>query len=99
VEVDEESAGVSRDTFVHTLWAENVIARRYFFPGCHRMEPYRSDDSHAGLILPETERMVERLLILPTGTSVGEGDIKAICSILRLVVNESKEVRARLQDR
>jgi len=99
VEVDEASAGVSRDAFVHILWAENVIARRYFFPGCHRMEPYRSADSHAGLMLPETERMVERLLILPTGTSVGEEHIKEICSMLRLVVNESAEVRARIQER
>jgi dTDP-4-amino-4,6-dideoxygalactose transaminase len=99
VEVDEASAGVSRDTFVHILWAENVIARRYFFPGCHRMEPYRSDHSHAGLALPETERMVERLLILPTGPSVGEDDIKEICSVLRLVVNQSEQVRARSQER
>lgn len=98
VEVDEASAGVHRDELVRMLWAENVLARRYFFPGCHRMEPYRGAPARGGVALPETERMVERLLVLPTGTAVGEDDIDEICSLLRLVVEESEGVRARLRD-
>ena len=98
VEVDEQATGLARDTLVQLLWAENVIARRYFYPGCHRMEPYRSYYPHAGLRLPETERMVERLLILPTGTAVGGDDIKEICAILRLAIGASAEVCARLQN-
>ena len=97
LEVDEASAGVSRDELVRILWAENVIARRYFFPGCHRMEPYRSDAAPGGSTLPETERMVERLLVLPTGTAVGEADVQEVCRIVRLVVRECRDVRARLQ--
>ena len=42
------------------LWAENVLARRYFYPGCHRMEPYRSLYPDAGVALPETERLRSR---------------------------------------
>ena len=42
VEVDHERAGLSRDQLQRVLWAENIVARRYFYPGCHRMEPYRS---------------------------------------------------------
>ncbi len=42
-------------TLVRVLHAENVLARRYFYPGCHEMEPYRSYFPHAGLVLPETE--------------------------------------------
>ena len=39
------------------------------------MEPYRSYFPHARLLLPETERLVERVLQLPTGTSIaGDGD-------------------------
>jgi dTDP-4-amino-4,6-dideoxygalactose transaminase len=41
-EVDECEAGLSRDDLLKVLHAENVLARRYFYPGCHRMEPYRS---------------------------------------------------------
>ena len=42
VEIDAERVGMSRDRLLETLYAENVLARRYFFPACHRMEPYRS---------------------------------------------------------
>jgi len=82
VEVDEERAGLSRDALLEVLHAENVIARRYFYPGCHRMEPYRSYFPHAGLLLPETEAVARRVLVLPTGTSVRPDDISMIASIL-----------------
>ena len=41
IEVDSRAAGLSRDELATVLAAENVLARRYFFPGCHRMEAYR----------------------------------------------------------
>src|SRR2546430_63856 len=56
LEIDESVAKISRDKLIEVLWAENVIARRYFYPGCHRAEPYRSYYPHAGLLLPVTER-------------------------------------------
>jgi dTDP-4-amino-4,6-dideoxygalactose transaminase len=96
LEVDEDLAGISRDELVSILWAENVIARRYFYPGCHRMEPYRSYYPHAGLLLPETEALCQRVLLLPTGTAVGEDEIEEICRIIRLAVEGSAEVRERL---
>jgi dTDP-4-amino-4,6-dideoxygalactose transaminase len=83
VEIDRRSAGISRDELLKVLWAENVLARRYFYPGCHRMEPYRSYFPHAGLLLPETERIADAILVLPTGTAVGPGEIGVICSIIR----------------
>ncbi len=46
---------VSRDELCRILTAENVMARRYFYPGCHRMEPYQSN--LPGLLLPETDRL------------------------------------------
>lgn len=97
VEVDEATAGVRRDDLVHVLLGENVLARRYFFPGCHRMEPYRSNSLRGQPALPETERMVERLLLLPTGTALGEGDVDGICSLLALAVREGERLRSRLE--
>jgi dTDP-4-amino-4,6-dideoxygalactose transaminase len=97
LEVDEAVTGVSRDQFVDILRAENVIARRYFYPGCHRMEPYRSYFPHARLLLPETERLVRRTLTLPTGTGVGPDDISRICQIIRWVIAHGAEVRERLE--
>jgi len=85
-EVDEAEAGISRDLLVQILHAENVIARRYFYPDCHRMEPYRSYFPHAGLLLPETEGLCERVLILPTGTAVSTEMVEQICQIIRLAI-------------
>ncbi len=85
---------VSRDELWRILTAENVIARRYFYPGCHRMEPYRSN--LPGLRLPETESLAERVLCLPTGTAVTESDIKIICQLLKLIIGNAVEVRGLL---
>ena len=85
--------GLNRDDLLAALWAENVIARRYFYPGCHRMEPYRSQRSYQ---LPVTEEMAQRLLLLPNGTAVGDSDIKRICQIVRLIMSHPREVKERL---
>ncbi len=95
LEIEESITGISRDMLIDILWAENVLARRYFYPGCHRMEPYRSHFPHAGLLLPVTELVVEKLLILPTGTAVAEDDISAICQLLRLAFQNSEKLKVR----
>lgn len=96
VEVDERGAGLTRDELVDVLFAENVLARRYFFPGCHRMEPYRSYFPHAALILPETERLCRRVMVLPNGTSVDEPAISQICQIIRTAVSNAPVVRTQI---
>lgn len=82
-EVDESRAGLTRDELVEWLHAENVLARKYFWPGCHRMEPYRSLYPNADLLLPETERVAAKVIVLPTGTGVTHADIAVICRIVR----------------
>ncbi len=83
VDVDAAAAGFTRDQAVHVLAAEGVRARRYFHPGCHRMEPYRSRPEP--WVLPWTERICARVLQLPTGTAVGPDDIAAICAVIRVL--------------
>ena len=92
LEIDELKTGIHRDHLLEILRAENVLARRYFYPGCHRMEPYRSYFPHARLMLPETERLVGRVLLLPTGTAAASEQVSIICSILRVAVEHSKEL-------
>jgi len=96
VEVDEREAGLGRDELVQVLTAENVLARRYFFPGCHRMEPYRSYFPHASLTLPETEKVCRRVMVLPNGTSVDERAITLIGQVIRTAIAEAGAVRAQL---
>ena len=95
LEVDDDF-GLSRDHLLAVLHAENVIARRYFYPGTHRMQPYRSLQPQSHLWLPETEKVCQRILSLPTGTAVTEEDIRAFCSIIRAAQQHAEEIKAHL---
>lgn len=93
VEINEEVAGISRDRLVEVLHAENVRARRYFYPGCHQMEPYQSYYPNAGLLLPQTEKLTRKVMSLPTGTAVGEKQIETICTLIQFAVSEGGEIQ------
>lgn len=95
LELDEARTGIGRDLVMKALQAENVVARRYFYPGCHRMEPYRSFFPNAGLLLPETEALCGRILSLPTGTAVGEAEIDAVTRLLRFVLDHAGAITRR----
>jgi dTDP-4-amino-4,6-dideoxygalactose transaminase len=96
IEVDE-SAGLSRDELQAVLWAENVLARRYFFPGCHRMEPYRTLFPDVANRLPETERLVRRVLALPTGTSMSTDAVTAVAGLVARAMRDAPRLRAALR--
>jgi dTDP-4-amino-4,6-dideoxygalactose transaminase len=97
LDVDSAITGITRDELVTILHAENVLARRYFFPGCHQMEPYRSYFPHAGLLLPCTEQLTERVLCLPTGTDIGELEIRQICELIHSILDHAQEVKKQLR--
>jgi dTDP-4-amino-4,6-dideoxygalactose transaminase len=92
VEIDERETGISRDRLLEILQAENVRARRYFYPGCHRMEPYRSHPAQSSAALPATENLATRVLVLPTGTGIGTNDIGIMCGVIRLAVENATEI-------
>jgi len=88
----EVEGALERDTLIAALHAENVLARRYFHPGCHRSPPY----SERGLTLDVTERVSGRVVALPTGTAIEEDDIEIICSIIALAAQYGDEIAAAL---
>jgi len=96
IEVDEKAAGISRDSIVNILHAENILARRYFFPGCHQMEPYRSNFPNARLLLFETEKLTQKVMQLPTGTALGTPEIGYVCELIRFIVKNNAEIQKRL---
>lgn len=98
-ELDEDLAGLSRDDLLTVLRAENVLARRYFYPGCHRMEPYRSLFPYARFLVPVTERVASRVVCLPTGPGLVSDDISEICQVIRLAVSEGPALVRRLRAR
>ena len=96
LDVDPALAGVGRDDLLAVLWAERIFARRYFHPGCHRMEPYASRDPGAGRRLPVTERVLSRVLLLPTGAAVGPREVETVASVVRTAMAHASSVCARV---
>jgi dTDP-4-amino-4,6-dideoxygalactose transaminase len=86
-------ARLHRDEIQRVLVAENVLARRYFYPGCHRMAPYidRSDLVREPLV--NTEVLADEVLVLPTGTTVGPDEIEAVCNLIRFSLENAAHVR------
>ena len=83
IELDTAAFGSSRDDVLQRLHANGIRARRYFYPGCHKMQPYLQDWVHRSDHLINTERLCQRVLCLPTGTSIDETDIAQVCQIIR----------------
>jgi dTDP-4-amino-4,6-dideoxygalactose transaminase len=95
-EVAPHEKGMTRGELLAVLRAENVLARRYFYPGVHRMEPYRSHFPDAKLRLPQTEAVADRVLVLPTGTGVSRADIETICGIIHRAIEHREAVTSAL---
>jgi dTDP-4-amino-4,6-dideoxygalactose transaminase len=85
--VDVAEAGLARDDVVDILRAENVLARRYFYPGCHRMKPYAAMHEYANVDLPVTDDVAARVVVLPTGPQLTEEGVSRIGGILRQALN------------
>ena len=97
LEVDEAVAGIGRDQLKDILWAENILARRYFYPGCHLMEPYRSRCSPVGGRLSVTEELANRVLVLPTGTTIGLEQISLVCDLIHSIMAQGRELSKRMR--
>ncbi len=72
----------SRDEIIVALQAENILARKYFWPGCHGMQPYRDLFPHAGLMLAHTRAVAERVVVLPNNSDA----IPTVGQILRVLM-------------
>ncbi len=95
-EIDADAFGLTRDELVAALRLENVCARRYFHPGCHRMEPYVGLSPRAGQTLPVTEILTDRVMVLPTGTAISTDDISRICRRISALSRNAEAVHRAL---
>ncbi|MFK2901688.1 aminotransferase class I/II-fold pyridoxal phosphate-dependent enzyme [Dyella jejuensis] len=86
VEVDNDCR-VDRDQIVIALHAENILARKYFWPGTHAMKPYRDLFPHARLMLPNTEQVAKKVIVLPNGTTLSNSEIRTISDVIGACVN------------
>ena len=95
-EIDPTQLGLSRDELQAVLQAENVLVRRYFHPGCHRMAAYLAEPESTPIALPHTEAVSERVMLFPNGMAVDEEIIDQIDGIIRTASQNSECIRQKL---
>ena len=60
------------------------------------MEPYRTLYPDASAVLPHTDAIAARLLILPTGTGVSLADVERICALIAMAVEQGPALHAKV---
>lgn len=81
-EIDKSLFGLSRDSLIAILKAENVIARRYFYPAAHRNIGYLDSEGKSIYSLPVTEHLCSTCIQFPVGAPVDKGTVEIICEII-----------------
>lgn len=77
---------VSRDTLVNKFHEANILARKYFWPGCHNMKPYKNLFPNANLLLKNTEFVADRVIVLPTGLAMDLDNIHKLVEIISMLL-------------
>lgn len=95
-EVDESAFGLSRDALITVLKAENVIARRYFYPAVHRNIEFLNRSVKSPRALPITEKLCETCIQFPIGAMVDENAVETICLIIDKAQRNAKLLKEAL---
>jgi len=59
------------------------------------VKPYRTNDPRVGLRLPQTKRLVKKVLCLPTGPAATSAEANTICDMIEFVVEHTEAVKER----
>jgi len=94
-QVNESEFGLSRDMLIALLKAENVNARRYFYPGLHRSIPYVQDLPQYLDRLPNTDSLSASCLQLPIGALVSPEGVERICNVILRAHHASSAIRSK----
>jgi dTDP-4-amino-4,6-dideoxygalactose transaminase len=95
--LDEREFGLSRDILLALLKAENVIVRRYFYPGLHRTIPYAQELPQYLDRLPVTDSLCACCIQLPIGAPVSTETVDRICELLMNAHHASPAIRSRYE--
>jgi dTDP-4-amino-4,6-dideoxygalactose transaminase len=78
IQIDPQQFGLNRDQLHAALRAENIFARKYFWPLCSTNEPYRRLPSARPELLPNASRVAARILCLPLHGRMSEEQVNCI---------------------
>lgn len=80
--IDAEKFGMTRDELFFKMKADNVLARRYFYPLISEFSTYRGLESARPENLPNAHKMADSVLCLPMHHQLSEEDLNRILSYI-----------------
>jgi dTDP-4-amino-4,6-dideoxygalactose transaminase len=83
IRVDEKEYGMTRDALYDNFKANDIYARRYFYPLCSHFPSYQKLPSSEASNLPVAEQVSSEILCLPIFSGLTEPDTARIVQILR----------------
>lgn len=96
VQIDKEQFGMTRDQLQKALLAENVNARRYFYPGVHQTIEFEAIFSAQQHPLTVTEQLCESCMQLPVGANVNDQIVQKICELIRRIQQQARAITEQL---
>ena len=90
----EEGFGLDRDELWAHLWDRGVQTRRYFYPGAHLCEPYRSEMPWFKDLLPVTRRVSETILCLPCYYDLTDLQAARVCGAISEAGKNAAAIKA-----
>ncbi|MCE3025836.1 DegT/DnrJ/EryC1/StrS aminotransferase family protein [Salinicola sp. DM10] len=80
--------GLSRDELYERLRAQDIYARRYFYPLISDHSVYRGGESLTPSSLSHASRAADEVICLPMSASLSEEQVEFICQIVKASRNE-----------
>ncbi len=77
--IDKTEFGLSRDQLYDALAAENILARKYFYPALHLQQAYTAYRKKYRAKLPITEEVANNILCLPIYSVMSDEMLDGIC--------------------
>ncbi len=96
LEIDEKLFGLSRDQLSALLHSENILSRKYFTPGMHKVVPYKDDFPEFMNALPVTDELSKCVMQLPSGRKVKLEDIEKICELIVFINKNAHRIREKI---
>jgi dTDP-4-amino-4,6-dideoxygalactose transaminase len=91
ITVDSNEFGLTRDQLLKILQTENIHARRYFYPGVHKMIPF-DEFCKPSFTLDNTDRLCKDILQLPIGAMVTAQVADSIVGLIKFIQTNSEQV-------
>lgn len=91
----QDDFGLSRDELWVHLWDRGIQTRRYFYPGTHLCEPYRSEMPWFRDLLPETRQAAGTILCLPCYYDLTDRQASRVCEVIEESGKNAPVIKAR----